>query len=211
MNQVECPACQFANPLAQANCQQCDEPLPSPAPADSSAATPEEQLRLLQERLSAINDDIQEITTPTRTTSFNGCGIMLLDYRPVEDGNYEASRWVTLFGFPLVPLSVWKIHPRRYSQDARGERQSFNLLEKRRITLDRFLRPYLFIALGALPFVLAYYFVDLNPFLRFIGRVVGTWLAVGLIILLIILVLVWVGYIMTRFHNAEKAYKQKAA
>jgi hypothetical protein len=209
MDNIECPACQFANLPAQANCQQCDAPLPQPA-ADSSA-TAEEQLRQLQEHLRAINEDIQEITTPTRTTSFNGCGIMLLDYRPVEDGNYEASRWVTIFGFPLIPLSIWKIHPRRYSQDARGERQSFNLLERRRITFDRVLRPYLFLALGALPFVLAYYFVNLNPFLRFIGRVVGTWLAVGFIILLIILVLAWVGYIMTRFHNADKAYKKKTA
>jgi hypothetical protein len=167
-------------------------------------------LRQLKERLSAINEDIQEITTPTRTTSFNGCGVMLLDYRPVEDGNYEASRWITLLGFPLIPLSVWKIHPRRYSQDARGERQSFNLLERRRLTLDRFLRPYLFLALGALPFVLAYYFVNLNPLIYFIGRTIGTGFAVAFIILLIILVLVWIGYIMTRFHNAEKAYKRKA-
>ncbi|HEY0404917.1 MAG TPA: zinc ribbon domain-containing protein [Pyrinomonadaceae bacterium] len=207
MNQVACPACQFDNAPDQAYCQQCNAPL-APPPVDSSA-TAEEQLRQLKARLAAINEDIQELTTPTRTTSFNGCGIMLLDYRPVEDGNYEASRWVTLFGFPLVPLSVWKIHPRRYSQDARGERQSFNLLEKRRLTIDRFLRPYLFLAIGALPFVLAYYFVNLNPLIYFIGRAIGTGFAVAFIILLIILVLVWIGYIMTRFHNAGTAYKQK--
>jgi hypothetical protein len=208
MNQVKCPACQFDNLPGEANCQRCNAPLPQPAVDASESA--EEQLRRLKERLSAINEDIQEITTPTRTTSFNGCGVMLLDYRPVEDGNYEASRWVTLFGFPLIPLSVWKIRPRRYSQDARGERQSFNLLERRRLTLDRFLRPYLWLALGALPFVLAYYFVNLNRPIYFIGRTIGTGFAVGFIILLIILVLVWIGYIMTRFHNAEKAYKQKA-
>lgn len=171
----------------------------------------EAQLRRIKESISALNDEMREIMTPVRTTSFNGCGVMLLDYRPVEDGNYEASRWVTLFGFPLVPLSVWKIRPRRYKQDHRGEQQSFDLLEKRRITVDRFFRPYLFLALGALPFVLAYFFVNLKPVIYFIGRKLGTGFAVGLIILLIILVLVWIGFIMTRFHNAAKAYKQKKA
>jgi hypothetical protein len=207
MSHVKCPACSFDNSPDQAQCAECSSPLPqTPAEASSSA---EEQLRQLNERIAALNDDIKETLTPARTTSFNGCGVMLLDYRAVEDGHYEATRWVTLFAFPLVPLSVWKIRPRRYSHDARGERQSFDLLERRRITLDRFLRPYLFLALGALPFVLAYYFTDLRPVVYFLSRTIGTWFAVGFIILLIILVLVWIGFIMTRFHNAEKAYKQK--
>ena len=206
MSYVKCSACNFDNPSEQVSCSQCRAPLPT-TPADSTE-TAEEQLRRISEQLSALNDHMQEVMTPARTTSFNGCGIMLLDYRAVEDGNYEATRWVTIFGFPLIPLSVWKIRPRRYSQDARGERQSFNLLDKRRLTLDRILRPYLILALGALPFVLAYYFADLRPVIYFIGRIIGTWAAVGLMILLICLVLAWIGFIMTRFHNAEKAYKQ---
>lgn len=207
MSHVKCTSCSFDNAVGQENCGQCGAQL-SNSSADLSPEA-QAQLRRIKESISALNDEMREIMTPARTTSFNGCGVMLLDYRPVGDGNYEASRWVTLFGFPLVPLSVWKIHPRKYKQDHRGEQQSFDLLEKRRITIDRFFRPYLFLALGALPFVLAYFFVNLKPVIYFIGRKLGTGFAVGLIILLIILVLVWVGFIMTRFHNAGKAYKQK--
>jgi hypothetical protein len=208
VNHVKCPSCDFDNPLDQANCRQCGATLPK-TPVDSSREA-EEQLRRLTERIAAINDDMREITTPARTTSFNGCGVMMLDYRPVEDGNYEATRWVTVFGFPLIPLSVWKIRPRRFSRDMGGsERQSFDLLDKRRITVDRFFRPYLFLALGALPFILAYYFADLRPVIYGIGHALGAWSAVAFMILLIILVLVWIGFIMTRFHNADQAYKQK--
>lgn len=205
---VKCPSCNFDNSPEQTDCRQCGEPLPV-TPVDSSDDAAE-QLRQITERLAAITDDMRDIVTPTRTTSFNGCGVMMLDYRPVEDGNYEATRWVTVFGFPLIPLSVWKIRPRKYSQDMHGERQSFDLLDKRRITVDRFFRPYLILALGALPFILAYYFGDLRPVIYGIGRILGTWAAVGFMVLLIILVLVWIGFIMTRFHNADKAYKQKA-
>lgn len=207
MSHVKCTSCSFDNEVGEENCGQCGAALSNGSAGLSPEA--EAQLRRIKESISALNDEMRELTTPVRTTSFNGCGVMLLDYRPVENGNYEASRWVTLFGFPLVPLSVWKIHPRKYRQDHRGEQQSFDLLEKRRITIDRFFRPYLFLALGALPFVLAYFFVNLKPPIYFIGRKLGTWVAVGLIILLIILVLVWIGFIMTRFHNAAKAYEQK--
>lgn len=209
MSQVKCASCNFENTSGEENCSNCGQPLPKSSP--DSPNDVEEQVRRLNERLAAINDDIREITTPTRTTSFNGCGVMLLDYRPVEDGLYEATRWVTIFGFPLVPLSVWKIRPRKYSQDHRGERQSFDLLGKSGLTVDRFLRPYLILALGALPFVLAYYFGDLRPVIYGIGRAIGTGFAVGFIIVLIILCLAWFGFIMTRFHNAAKAYKQKAS
>jgi hypothetical protein len=207
MSHVKCNSCSFDNEAGQENCGQCGAALSNGSAQLSPEA--EAQLRRINESISALNAEMREITTPARTTSFNGCGVMLLDYRPTEDGYYEASRWVTLFGFPLVPLSVWKINPRKYKQDHRGEQQSFDLLEKRRITVDRFFRPYLFLALGALPFVLAYFFVNLKPVIYFIGRKLGTGFAVGLIILLIILVLVWIGFIMTRFHNAAKAYKQK--
>lgn len=209
MGHVKCPSCAFDNSLEQANCSQCGASLPV-TPVDSSNDV-EEQVRRITERIAAINDDMRETRTPARTTSFNGCGVMLLDYRPVGDGNYEATRWVTVFGFPIIPLAVWKIHPRRYSQDMRGERQSFDLLDKRRITIDRLLRPYLIVALGALPFILAYYFADLRPVVYGLGRALGAWVAVAFIIVLIIMVLVWIGFIMTRFHNADKAYKQKAS
>lgn len=209
MSHITCLSCGYDNEVAQENCTQCGAALTTES--DRVSPDAEEQLRRINESLAALNNKMRELPTLTRTTSFNGCGLMLLDYRSVDDGHYEATRWVTLFGFPLVPLSVWKILPHSYSQDARGEKQNFTLLGKRRITLDRILRPYLFLALGALPFVIAYFFVDISPAVYYVGRKLGSGVAVGLIIVLIILVLAWIGFIMTRFHNAAEAYKHKSA
>lgn len=205
MSHVMCPSCNFDNVMVEENCTHCGTQLPKPPLGPSEDAA--EKLRRIAEQISALTDEMQEKLTPVRATSFNGCGLMLLDYRPVSDGNYEATRWVTLFGFPLIPLALWKIRPRRYTRDDHGERQSFDLLAKRRITLDRCVRPYLFLALGAMPFVLAYYF--LKPVIYYISRALGSGFAVALIIVLIALCLAWIGFIMTRFHNVEKAYKQK--
>lgn len=168
---------------------------------------PEKSLKEITEQLASMRERLEESLIPVKTTSFNGCGIMLLDYRAVEDGNYEATRWITAFALPLIPLSVWKITPKKYNYDRSGEQQTFCLVAKSRLTITRILYPYLVVAFGVLPFVLAYYFADLNPFLRIISRNIGDWAAVGIIILLIILVLFWIGFIFTRMHNAEKAYK----
>lgn len=167
----------------------------------------ETNLKEITEQLASIRERMEESLIPVKTTSFNGFGIMLLDYRAVEDGNYEATRWITACALPLIPLSVWKITPKRYKYDQQGEQQTFCLVGKSHLTITRILCPYLMVALGALPFVLAYYFLDLNPVLRIIGRAVGDWVSVGIIILLIILAMVWIGFIFTRMHNAEKAYK----
>lgn len=166
-----------------------------------------DKIKELTGRISQLKEEMEEALIPAKTTSFNGFGIMMLDYRPVGEGNYETTRWITACFLPLIPLSVWRIHPKKYTQDQHGEQQSFRLISKHSLTISRILLPYLFVALGVLPFVLAYYFVDLNPFLRFVGRNTANWVPVGIIILLIILTLVWIGFIFTRFHNAEKAYK----
>lgn len=168
----------------------------------------ESELKKITDQMRELRERMEENLIPAKTTSFDGFGVMMLDYRPVEDGNFEATRWFTLCFVPIIPLSVWKIKPRKYKYDRSGEQQLFNLLEKKRLTLTRMLYPYLIIVLGVLPFVLSYHFsLDLNPFLRFVGRNTADWVPVGIIILLIILTIVWIGFILTRIHNAEKAYK----
>ena len=168
---------------------------------------PETSLKEITEQLASMRERLEESLIPVKTTSFNGCGIMLLDYRAVEDGNYEATRWITACALPLIPLSVWKITPKKYNYDRSGEQQTFCLVAKSRLTITRILFPYLVVAIGVLPFVLAYFFADLNPVLQIIRKTIGDWAVVGFIILLIILVLIWIGFIFTRMHNAEKAYK----
>ena len=208
MSAESCSTCGFRSRADEVTCAQCGAMLPktdSTTASEAANAVAEEQLRQINE-LRAIAEKLQEAATPARTTSIKGCGIMLLDYRPVENGNYEASRWITLFGFPLVPLGVWKIAPRRYKQDHTGEQQTFQLLGKRAITFDRIIRPYLFLSAGALAFLPLYYF--LKPVVYSIGRALGSWAAVAFIILIIALSLAWIGFIMTRFHNANTACKQ---
>jgi hypothetical protein len=180
-----------------------------PEHKDDRSEVAKAKLRELVDQVKALNQEFQEKLTPVKTTSFNGCGVMLLDYRPVGEGNVEATRWITMFGLPIVPLSVWKIRPRKYSQDARGEKQIFDLLGKRRVTPERIIRPYAIILGGVSPFVLAYLFADLRPVVYFLSRYLGSWVAVGFIFILIILTLAWAGFIFTRFHNANKAYRLK--
>jgi hypothetical protein len=204
---VSCPECSFTNPFESSTCRQCGTQLPEHN-ANSSEDV-EAKLRELANKVKALTEEFQEKLTPVKTTSCNGCGVMLLDYRPAGEGNVEATRWITVFGLPIIPLSVWKIRPRKYSQDARGEKQIFDLLGKRCITPERAFRPYAIVLGGALPFVLAYYFADLRPVVYFLSRHLGSWVAVGFIVILIILTLAWVGFVLTRFHNADKAYKLK--
>jgi hypothetical protein len=41
-----------------------------------------------------------------------GIGVRLLDYRPVAEGVYDATKWVTVLYFPLVPLGSVRLRPR---------------------------------------------------------------------------------------------------
>jgi len=202
---ITCPSCGW-DAGSVAICEQCGAQLPN-NPKNRSEA--EERLLKAIADLKETAEEGLEAITPVRTTSFNGCGVMLLDYRPVDDGNYEATRWITFAGFPLFPLGVWKIQPRKYTHQMHGEKQFFSLLGKSRITVDRFIRPYMILVIGALPFVLAYNFINLSRVVFFLSHNIGTWFAVGFMILMIVLTLVWFGYIMTRFHNADRAYKKK--
>ena len=212
MTNLTCPNCGFLDPDESSSCRQCGT---SRAGATTVDGTEDINARLeeVRKQFEKLNDDLAEKLTPVRTTSFNGFGIMLLDYRQNGDEKdvFEATRWVTAAGFPLIPLGVWRMKLKSYKRDYGSEKQSFNLLSKGRLSLDRIAKPYLIIAIGALPFVLSYFFLNLNPLLRIIDRNLGTWAAVGLIILLIILCLVWFGYIMTRFHNVDRAYKKAGA
>ncbi|HZS44078.1 MAG TPA: hypothetical protein VFC63_03180 [Blastocatellia bacterium] len=202
-NTVKC-TCGADIPVNETKCHHCG--------AEFKQST-EESAKRIEEicaEIGKITTDFQEKTTPAKTTSVNGFGTMLLDYRPVGDGLYEASRWITVAAIPLIPLSIWKIEPRKYTHLNAGERQFFNLVGKRSITLDRIVRPYFYEVLLVLPFLLAYKFLDLTIPVYFLSHHIGSWVAVGFVFLLIIAALVWVGFIFSRVHNASTAYKNKA-
>ena len=43
--------------------------------------------------------------------SVNGTGIRLIDYLRVSADTYEATRWLTFFFVPLIPIGTWLIRP----------------------------------------------------------------------------------------------------
>lgn len=77
-----------------------------------------------------------------------GCGVRLLDYRKVDEGIYDATSWVTLFFFPVVPLRTLRIRPRTAEGVNLGaavvSRYDFELLAESSTPPARIVRMYLF-------------------------------------------------------------------
>jgi hypothetical protein len=77
-----------------------------------------------------------------------GFGVRLLDYRKVEDGVYDATRWVTALFLPIFPLSTLRIRPGRAESALLGAvvqtKYNLEVLAERPTPLLRALRMYLF-------------------------------------------------------------------
>ncbi len=77
-----------------------------------------------------------------------GFGVKLLDYRPLGDGIYDATRWFTVFFFPVVPLTTLRIRPKTAQATNLGAvvetRYDFDLLGERPTPGERIIRMYLF-------------------------------------------------------------------
>ncbi len=87
-----------------------------------------------------------------------GFGVRLLDYRKVDEGIYDATRWVTALFFPVFPLSTLRIKPRTASPISLGAvvqtNYNFELLGEHPTPVARILRMYLFGWL-LIPFMMA--------------------------------------------------------
>src|SRR5689334_10408118 len=86
--------------------------------------------------------------------SVNGTGIRLLDYQRVADGHYEATRWLTFFFIPLLPLGTLLIQPGTAEGTGMGVHYSFHFLGKRPTRWARVARMYGLTLLAALPVLL---------------------------------------------------------
>ncbi|HEX8163796.1 MAG TPA: hypothetical protein VF538_18150 [Pyrinomonadaceae bacterium] len=191
MKTVACPECAFVNPAAAADskCARCGEPLAS---------------ALLQQNLDELKKltgRMRELTAPS-FKSFNGCGTTLLDYRELPDGTWEATRWVIVFGLPVVPLAAYVIEPTRQER-GHGQQQSyFNILAKGRLSPARVLRVYALVFVGLFPIVWG----SLNNTL--VNRTLGG----GYAALAMLACIAWGAYIIFRkLKNDSKAYKARAA
>ncbi len=77
-----------------------------------------------------------------------GIGVRLLDHRPVGEGVYDATRWLTFLYFPLLPLKTWRIRPRGAEITNLGAvvetQYSFELLGERATPASRIIRMFIF-------------------------------------------------------------------
>lgn len=86
--------------------------------------------------------------------SVNGTGIRLLDYRRVSTDTYEATRWLTFFFIPLLPIGTLLIRPGTREAVGATIWSNFQVVEKRPMRWSRVLRMYGFSVLAAVPFTL---------------------------------------------------------
>jgi hypothetical protein len=191
METINCLSCNFQNSLVDDSCKQCGESL---------------ALAKIQRSVAEINETtarMQELTTPRKSFySFNGCGTMLLDYRGLADGTYEAVRWVTLFGLPIIPLSAYMIEPESQEHTYGRETSRFTIVGQSSLSIARVLRTYGMVVIGLLPIVVG----SLNN--GFLNHTLGGPLA----FFAMLLAIAWAVYfIFFRLKNDSKAYKKKAS
>lgn len=191
MKAVNCTNCSAENADARpdSKCRECGEPL-APALFQQSL----DELKKLTENLPAAKK-----RTPS-FYSFNGFGTMLLDYRALPDGTYEAVRWVTALWVPLIPLAAYRIQPLEQERTYGRETSKFRVLEKASLSAARIARTYALAVAALLPPILGVvYSTEINRAVR------GLW-AVGLMLL----IAAWSGYIVfSKIPNEGKAYKAK--
>jgi hypothetical protein len=154
------------------------------------------------QQLKNVAAKLQDLTAPKKTFySFNGCGTMLLDYRALSDGTYQAVRWVTVFGLPIIPLSAYVIEPQSQEYSHGSETSRFNLIGKSSLSMARILRTYGLVVIGLLPFVVGAW----NS--SFLNRRLGGPLA----FLMMLLAIAWSIYVIFfRIKNDRKAYKRNS-
>ncbi|MBD0327506.1 MAG: hypothetical protein ICV68_13800 [Pyrinomonadaceae bacterium] len=193
MKTVACPSCSFTNinPTAESTCANCGASL---APALFQQSVDE---------LKKLTDKFQQMSTPRPSfNSFNGFGTTLLDYQPLPDGTYEATRWVIALFLPIFPLAAYIIQPETQERSYGRETSNFTVLAKIPLSAARVLRIYLLAVVALLPVVLGYiYSREIN---RAVPGVYG--------FLLLILIFLWVFYIIFfKLKNDGKAYRSRPA
>jgi hypothetical protein len=133
-------------------------------------------------------------TPPKSFYTINGCGTTLLDYRALTDGTYVATRWVTVFFLPIIPLSAYLICPTGQDQTT----SSFLIIGRVPLNPLRIVRTYLLVVVGLAPISMVY--LIWSTLIRTLG--------VELTFLVMLLSIAWGIYIIfVKLKNEGKAYK----
>jgi hypothetical protein len=148
-------------------------------------------------------EKFREQTTPRKSFyTFNGCGTTLLDYRGLPDGTFQATRWVTIFFLPIIPLSAYLIEPESQEHSYGQETSRFTIVSKTSISIARVLRTYGLVFIALAPIIVG----SLNS--SYINRSFG-----GPMAFLLMLVALVCGFylLLFRLNNDSKAYKNRPA
>jgi hypothetical protein len=190
MDTINCPSCNFQNSFENDSCQQCGESL--------TLAKFQRNIDELQKTTAKM----RELSTPRKSFySFNGCGTMLLDYRALPNGTYEAVRWVTVFGLPIIPLSAYVIEPESQEHSYGRETSKFTIVGQTSLTIGRIFRTYGLVLIGLLPIIVGSW----NS--RFLNHTLGGPLA----FFAMLLAIAWgIYFVFFRLKNDSKAYKKKS-
>jgi hypothetical protein len=191
MKIIRCPSCKLPNDFDHDACAQCGESL--------VAAKLEQTINDLR----AATEKAHAALTPRKSfNSFNGFGTTLLDYRALDDGTYEATRWVVAMALPIIPLATYRIRPETQERTYGQETSRFTILERATLKPARVVRTYLLAVVGVLPGLLGIVYAnELN-------RVLKGWTAV----LVMLLMVAWAVYIIFfKLKNEGHAYKSKPA
>ncbi|HYH78606.1 MAG TPA: hypothetical protein VEX86_02390 [Longimicrobium sp.] len=130
----------------------------------------------------------------------NGWGTTLLHYRPRVDGTWDATKWFTIVFLPIVPLRGVHLRPVRQEQHIAGQTYHYEVLAEGKPEPREVLWAYGMALIGIIPALFAFMQMKL------VTRTVGD----GLGMLFTLSTLVWLGYVMTRFVNADKAFRATA-
>lgn len=146
---------------------------------------------------------MRTLSPPTPSfSSFNGFGTTLLDYRPRNDGTYEATRWVIAMALPIFPLAAYVIQPIAQEFGYGRATSNFRIIDKIPLSAGRIVRTYLLVILGLLPIVTGFIYS------RAVNRTLGGPLA----FLAMLLAVAWAIYlIFFRLKNDTNAYKLNTA
>ncbi|MEO6390903.1 MAG: hypothetical protein ABIP75_03565 [Pyrinomonadaceae bacterium] len=183
MYTVKCTGCGFGNVIDEKNCMKC------------GGSLFEANLLHHTEQLRNLNATMQQRAYPKFYT-FNGCGTTLIDYRELSDGIWTATRWVTIIGLPIIPLSEYVIKPFHSATDSNAHR--FEIIRTERPSIVRILMTYALAVSGPLPLILGF----LNQ--SWVNRTLGGPKAA----LAMFLCFGWFIFVLTRFMGSDKAFKK---
>lgn len=132
-------------------------------------------------------------------SSVNGMGVTFLDFRKQGEGVYAATRWVTLFYLPLVPLGQLLVRPIALQADPMRRSYQYEILEKQPLSLGSVLKTYAMGLLAVVPLLFAFLRMD----------TVNDWVGEGPGFFVTLSTIAWFVFLVMRFANADRVFKKE--